>query len=62
MQDESVIPYLDTCTHLGNVLCTSYKHVMIESAVKILNCRLICLLISLIMLVTRFPPSLIYIA
>ena len=40
MRDGSVIPYLDTCTHLGNILCTSDKHVMIDSAVKDLNCRL----------------------
>ena len=40
MRDGSVIPYLDTCTHLGNVLCTCDKHVMIDSAVKDLNCRL----------------------
>ena len=40
MRDRSVIPYLDTCTHLGNILCTSDKHVMIDSAVKDLNCRL----------------------
>ena len=39
-RDWSVIPYLDTCTHLGNILCTSDKHVMIDSAVKNLNCRL----------------------
>ena len=40
MRDGSVIPYLDTCTHLGNILCTSDKHVMIDSAVKNLNSRL----------------------
>ena len=40
MRDGSVIPYLDTCTHLGNILCTSDKHVMVDSAVKDLNCRL----------------------
>ena len=40
MRDGSVIQYLDTCTHLGNILCTSDKHVMIDSAVKDLNCRL----------------------
>ena len=34
MQDGSVIPYLDTCTHLGKILSTSDKHVMIDSAVK----------------------------
>ena len=31
---------LDTCTQLGNILCTSDKHVMIDSAVKKLKCRL----------------------
>ena len=36
----SVIPYLDTCNHLGNILCTSDKHVMIDNAVKDLNCGL----------------------
>ena len=30
MRDGSVISYLDTCTHLGNILCTSDKHVMIQ--------------------------------
>ena len=40
MRDWSVIPYLDTCTHFGNIVCTSDKHVMIDSAVKNLNCRL----------------------
>ena len=40
MRGRSVIPYLDTCTHLRNILCTSDKHVMIDSAVKDLNCRL----------------------
>ena len=30
MRDGSVIPYLDTCTHLGNILCASEKHVMID--------------------------------
>ena len=40
MRDGSVIPYLDTCTHLGHILCTSDKHVMIDSAVKYLNSRL----------------------
>ena len=40
MQDGSVIPYLDTCTHLGNILCTSDKHVMIDSAVIDLSCKL----------------------
>ena len=30
---------LDTCTHLRNILCTSDKHVIIDSAVKNLNCR-----------------------
>ena len=40
MRDGSVIPYLDTCTHLGNILCTSDKHVMIDSTVKDLNCRI----------------------
>ena len=40
MRDVSVIPYLDTCTHEGNILCASDNHVMIASAVKDLNCRL----------------------
>ena len=40
MQDGSVIKYLDTCTHLKNTLCTSDKHVMIDSAVKDLSCKL----------------------
>ena len=40
MRHGSVIPYLDTCTHLGNILCTNDKHVMIDSAVRDLNCRL----------------------
>ena len=63
MRDGSVIPYLDTCTHLGNILCTSGKHVMIDSAVKDLNYTLnICLLIFLIVMVTLFPPCLIFIA
>ena len=34
MRDVSVIPFLDTCTHLGNILCSSDKHVMLDSAVK----------------------------
>ena len=40
MQDVSVILYLDACTHLGNILCTSDKHVMVDSAVKDSSCRL----------------------
>ena len=44
IRDGSVIPYLDTCTYLCNILCTSDKHVMIDSAVKDLNCRLNTLL------------------
>ena len=40
MRDGSVIPYLDRCTNFDNILCTSGKHVMIDSAVKGLNCRL----------------------
>ena len=60
MRDGSVIPYLDTCTHLGNILCTSDKHVTIDSAVKDLNCRLNNLLANfLIVTVTPFPPYLI---
>ena len=38
MRDGSVIPYLDTCTHLGNTLCTSHKHVYDSKCCKILNC------------------------
>ena len=63
MQDGSVIPYLDTCTHLGNILCTSDKHVMIDSAVKDLSCKLNNLLADFfIVIVTPFPPCLILIA
>ena len=40
MQDGSVTPYLDTCTLLGNILCTSDINVRIDSVVKDLNCRL----------------------
>ena len=63
MRDGSVIPYLDTYAHLGNILCTSDKHVMIDSAVKDLKYTLnICLLIFLIVMVALFPPCLIFIA
>ena len=40
IRDGSVVPYIDTCTHCGNILFTSDKHVMIDCAVKDLNCRL----------------------
>ena len=63
MRDGSVIPYLDTCTHLGNILCASDKHVMIDSAVKDLNCRLNNLLADFfIVIVTPFPPCLVLLA
>ena len=43
-QSKHLINLLLQCTHLGthlgNILCTSDKHVMIDSAVKDLNCRL----------------------
>ena len=40
MRDGSVISCLNTCTHLRNILYTSDKHVMMDCAVKYLNCRL----------------------
>ena len=40
MRDGSAIPYFGICTHLGNILCTTDKHFMIDSAVKQMNCKL----------------------
>ena len=43
MRDGSVIPYIDKCTHLGNILCISDRHVMMDSSLKKINYRLIIL-------------------
>ena len=46
MNNGQSIRFVESCIHLGSELSTSREHIVIGTAVKELNCRLNCSLIS----------------
>ena len=47
MNDSSIIPYVDTCNHLGNTISIKSDKIILDNAVNDLDMRTNCLLSDL---------------